>query len=210
MATNMERAAATRTRLVDAARQLFAARGYAATGTEAVLEAVQLGRGALYHHFADKAELFEAVCFLLATEAGAAIDQATARVDDPLDALVRGSIAWVDYATSPGVRRILLLDAPTVLGLQRWEELDRALGFASLEAGIRHAQAVGALRPTPDAGMLAVLVNGALNSLALRLASSGEQWPRSQWVPAVEQFWAAFKDESRRPKRTKHATSKES
>ena len=78
----------------------------------------------MYHHFADKSALFEAVCDLLTAQAVPCIEAASARAQGPLDALVRGSIAWVGFVTRDDVRKILLVDAPTVLGWVRWQAMD--------------------------------------------------------------------------------------
>ena len=193
MATNAERSALTRTRLIDTARALFAEHGYAATGTEAILDGAGVRRGAMYHHFADKAALFEAVCLQLCEEAVPAIEVATEGLDDPLEALVQGSLAWLRFVTQPGVQRIWLLDAPTVLGWARWEALDRRLGQQSLREGIEAARAQGALRYEGSPELLATMLNGALNALALRLAAPGTKVPRRVWEQAVRSLLAAFR-----------------
>lgn len=168
MTKNELRAAQTRTRLVAAARALFADSGYAQTGTEAILADAGVKRGALYHHYRDKADLFEAVCRELAAEAAAAIRTATDDVTDPVEALEKGSIAWIDYMARPESRRILVCDAPGVLGRERWEALDRELSFDLLRAGVAAALDAGAIRFAAGPDALAVLLNGAMNQIALR------------------------------------------
>ena len=192
MATNPERSTATRARLIGVARVLFAEHGYAATGTEAILAGAGVRRGALYHHFADKAALFEAVCMVVSEEAVPAIDAATAGIDDPVEALVRGSVAWIDFMVRPDVRRILAVDAPTVLGWERWEALDRQLSYAVLRAGVQAGIDAGALAAGCSAEMLATLLNGALNGLALRVSAPGARVPRDEWTQAVRSLMNAF------------------
>jgi hypothetical protein len=114
-------------------------------------------------------------------------------VDDPLEALVQGSLAWLRFVTQPGVQRIWLLDAPTVLGWARWEALDRRLGQQSLREGIEAARAQGALRYEGSPELLATMLNGALNALALRLAAPGTKVPRRVWEQAVRSLLAAFR-----------------
>jgi AcrR family transcriptional regulator len=201
MATNAERTAFTRARLIDTARALFAEHGYAATGTEAILEGAGVRRGAMYHHFADKAALFEAVCLQLCEEAVPAIEAATEGVDDPLEALVQGSLAWLRFVTQPGVQRIWLLDAPTVLGWARWEALDRRLGQQSLREGIEAARAQGALRYEGSPELLATMLNGALNALALRLAAPGPRVPRRDWEGAVRALLETLRARPTAPRR---------
>jgi AcrR family transcriptional regulator len=156
----------SRTRLLTAARRLFASQGFTATSTEQVLAETAMTRGALYHHFRDKADLFAAVCEQLQVEAVAAIASAVAAAQgkgaDPFAVLVAGCDAWLDYVATGDARRILVLEAPSVLGWQRWNDLDQRHGFALLREGVRAAQDDGALPPMPG-DVLAVLLNGAMN-----------------------------------------------
>lgn len=192
MATNPERSAQTRARLVGVARTLFARDGYAATPTEAILAGAGVQRGALYHHFADKAALFEAVCVQLVEEALPQVDAATARARSALDALVRGSIAWVEFVTRDDVRRILLVDGPTVLGWQRWQALDDRLSVNALRAAIGEAIAAGEISFDGDAELLTTMVNGALNALALQVGNAAPPPSPRQWQRAVRGFWQAL------------------
>jgi AcrR family transcriptional regulator len=159
--TNAERTAETKASLIAAARRLFATHGYAATSTEAILAAAGVTRGALYHHYREKAELFADVCLQMHGEASVAIVVAADSVKDPLGALERGCEAWMDYMARADARRILVMDAPSVLGWARWNEMD-AQGFAHLTDGVRDAMTSGKLQTMP-AEELAVLLNGAMN-----------------------------------------------
>lgn len=175
MAKNEIRAAQTRGRLVAAARRLFARDGFAATGTEAILAEAGVARGALYHHYRDKADLFEAVCRQLAAEAGEAVRAATDGVADPVEALEKGCLAWIDFMARPETRRILVVDAPGVLGLERWEALDRDLSFDLLTAGVAVAIEERAIRFEAGAAALAAMLNGAMNQIVLRPGDAAEQ-----------------------------------
>jgi AcrR family transcriptional regulator len=192
MATNPERSAQTRARLVGVARSLFARDGYAAAPTEAILAGAGVQRGALYHHFADKAALFEAVCVQLVEEALPKVDAATARARSALDALVRGSIAWVEYVTRDDVRRILLVDGPTVLGWQRWQALDDRLSVNALRVALREAIVAGEISFDGDPELLTTMVNGALNALALWVGNAAPPPTPRQWQRAVRGFWQAL------------------
>jgi AcrR family transcriptional regulator len=158
--------AVTRERLIGAARRLFARDGYAATGTEAILAELGITRGALYHQFRDKAALFEAVCVELHEEIVATILAAVAGARDPLDALERGSLAFLDYLARPEATRILVTDAPAVLGWARWNALDEAHGARLLREGLAAAVAAGRIEDQP-LDELAVLLNGAINAGAM-------------------------------------------
>lgn len=185
MATNSERSAATQASLTAIAAELFGQHGYAATSTDAILAKAQLRRGALYHHFADKAALFEAVCIQHAEAAMQAIIEATVDVDEPFEALVVGSISWIAYMLQPDVRQVLIVDAPTVLGWQRWQLLDDRYCTSLLRDGVQAALDSKAIGFNGDAEFLTVLINGALNGIALRVGSQDDMndWPMQlrQW-----------------------------
>lgn len=164
----VEQGQQSRERLLQSARALFEREGYAATGTEALLAATGLTRGALYHHFRDKRDLFVAVCATVHAELGQAIEAACAGVMDPAEQLVQGALAWVRAAAQPGPRRLLLLDAPAVLGAAEWARLDESQGFARLREGV--AAVLGPRADPLQAEALATALNGAINALTLWLA----------------------------------------
>ena len=161
MGVKAERALATRTALLAAARDLFAADGFAATSTETILAATGVTRGALYHHFADKQALFAAVCESLHAEAEQVIEVNADAAPNAFDALVAGCLSFLDFMIRPEIRRILILDAPSVLGWEAWNEMDRRHGFGLLIEGVQAAVAAGELEGDPLA--IAVMINGALN-----------------------------------------------
>ena len=161
MGVKAERAQATRETLLKAARELFATQGYAATGTEAILAGAGVTRGALYHHFADKQALFAAVCESLHAEAEQAIETDADAAPSAFEGLIAGCMSFLDFMIRPDVRRILILDAPSVLGWESWNEMDRRHGFGLLIEGVKAAVAEGALAGDPLT--LAVMLNGALN-----------------------------------------------
>jgi AcrR family transcriptional regulator len=164
MASNPERSAKTRAALIEVARRLFAAHGFADTGTEIILEGAGVKRGALYHHFRDKADLFEAVAILLHQEGVAAIEAACAGKTSAMAMLEAGCQAWMDHMSRPDVRRVLIIDGPGVLGWQRWNEIDRQHGQALLLNGVKAASTA---KPKIDPADLATLLNGAMNAAVL-------------------------------------------
>src|SRR4051812_23611102 len=166
---------ATRAKLLSAARELFGARGYAAVGTEEVVREAGVTRGALYHQFADKRELFEAVFEQLEQEI---IEVAGARMaehpDDMLAAFRAACRGWLEACRRPEVERIVLIDAPAVLGWETWREIGERYGLgaviASLEAGMASgALARQAVRP------LAHVIVGALDEVALYVARADDR-----------------------------------
>src|SRR4051794_21450792 len=149
--TQADRSAATRTALIAAARPLFAQEGFAAVGTETIVRAAGVTRGALYHQFADKTELFAAVVEAVEQDVMASImrrlNAEVAADPDPLDELVRGASAWLDACGEPEVQQIVLLDAPAVLGWQRWREIGQRYSVGVVEAVLTAAGGAGRDRP---------------------------------------------------------------
>lgn len=184
---NVERVQRTRKALLDAARKLFSEKGFGATSTEEILAAAGVTRGALYHHFADKTALFAEICAELMAEAAQRIEAATEGVDESLRALETGFAAWFGYVLDPGVRTILLVEAPTVLGFTRWRALDEAHSFQSLRSGVAEALLNGALDYAGEGDELAAMINGAANDLALRGT------PPARAVAAIRQLIDAFR-----------------
>ncbi|HEU5142199.1 MAG TPA: helix-turn-helix domain-containing protein, partial [Solirubrobacterales bacterium] len=137
--TQSERSEATRTALTGAARRLFAERGYAGVGTEEIVQAAGVTRGALYHHFPGKRQLFDAVYEQLEIElaqriAAGALEAGAA---SPLEAMRAGAKMFLDACVEPEVQRIALLDGPSVLGWDRWREIGAEHGLGLIEATLQ-------------------------------------------------------------------------
>ncbi|WP_245749610.1 TetR/AcrR family transcriptional regulator [Palleronia marisminoris] len=170
--TQAERRSATRAQLMDAARALFVAKGYADTGTPEIVAAAGVTRGALYHHFADKADLFRAVCAREAEVVGKVIDDATRDLDDPAQAIRVGSVAYFDAMSVPGRSRLLLLDVPAVLGRDEATGLTLGEGRAQLREGLADA--------LPDAGggeleAMTDILSAAFDRTALAIAEGADR-----------------------------------
>jgi AcrR family transcriptional regulator len=147
--TKAEQSTATRLALVAAATRLFAEKGYAGAGREEIVAAAGMTRGALYHHFADKADLFRAV--FEAVEEQVVVQVATAAMvaDDPVEQLRLGCRAYLDAARDPAVRRICIIDAPAVLdeSIRREIATNNALGM--VREGLEAAIAAGRMAEQP-------------------------------------------------------------
>ncbi|MCA1442527.1 TetR/AcrR family transcriptional regulator [Ensifer sp. IC4062] len=139
--SNRDRSDATRTAILDAARDLFVVRGYADTATPDVVAAAGLTRGALYHHFEDKKALFRAVVEREARQVAAAIEQSGETNLSTRDALISGAAAYFDAMATPGRVRLLLLDGPAVLGASEAATIDAAHARRTLEEGLTAAMA---------------------------------------------------------------------
>ena len=186
----VEQGLQSRARLVESARALFQRDGYAATSTEALLVATGLTRGALYHHFRDKKDLFLAVCEAEHADLSLAIDAATQGLDDPLAQLMAGSVAWIDAVSRPGPRQVLLLDAPSVLGAAEWAALDDRHGYRQLRAAV--AQFLSGRPGMTDSAIdaSAAVLNGAINELTHWVARSGAPGARAAAEDALRKLLA--------------------
>ena len=174
--TQAGRSAATRAALVAAARPLFTEHGYAAVSTDQIARSAGLTRGALYHQFDGKEELFAAVFEQVESELvarlGAGIGDA-----DPTDAvaMLRADIdGWLTACAEPEVHRIVLIEAPAALGWERWREIGRAYGVGLVETAVQTLMDSGAIPPQPVRPLAHVLV-GALEEAALYAARAEDR-----------------------------------
>ena len=184
--SQVDRSAATRSALVAAARPLFAERGFGGVGTETIVRAAGVTRGALYHQFADKTDLFEAVYEAVEEDLARRLGEriAASGVSDPIEAMMLGADAWLDSCGEQEVQQIVLLDGPAVLGWQRWREIGLRYGLGLLEGLLTHAIEVGRIPAQPVAALAQVLV-GALDEAALYIARSDDQAVASEEIRAV-------------------------
>ncbi len=180
--SNLERTQATQAALIAAARRLFVDKGYADTGTPEIVAAAQVTRGALYHHYADKADLFFAVACQAADEVAAEIERSGSRATTPLQALIDGAEAYFAAMAQGGRARLLLLDAPSVLPSERLLLLSERAGAHALHEGLREALADQHL-PTPPADVLRALseqLSAAFDRAALAIARGSPAEPQRQ------------------------------
>jgi AcrR family transcriptional regulator len=169
--TKAEQSEATRAALVAAAMRLFAERGYADTPTEAVVQEAGVTRGALYHHFKDKSDLFRAVYETLEERVIARVEEGVQGLTDPMIVLRKGTEAFLDACLDPAVQRIVLLEGPTVLGWETWRELEVKYGLGMVTAVLEVAMQAGAIRRAPVEPLAHILLGG-LNAAAMVMASS--------------------------------------
>lgn len=166
MATQAERRAATRGRLVAAGTLLFSTKGYDATTTAEILAEAGVSRGAMYHHFETKAEVFEAV---FTDVSDRAIHRSTAgreHRDSPFEDLIVACLAWLDEVRAPEVATILLDQGPQVLGWERARELESRTSLALMKAALTRAAAAGEIE-VRSVDLTARLLNAVLAEAAL-------------------------------------------
>ncbi len=184
--TQAQRTAATRARLLEAGRHLFSTDGYAAVSTQAIVEAAGVTRGALYHQFKDKAGLFDAVYEDVEREL---VTRITTRIvaagpADQLAAMRVGARLFLDECSSPDVQRIVLIDAPAVLGWDRWREVGMKYGLGVIEAMLGQAMADGVIPEQPLRATAHVLL-GALDEAALFVSRAADADEALQQMYAV-------------------------
>ncbi|KNX78266.1 TetR family transcriptional regulator [Pseudomonas sp. 250J] len=150
----------TTERLIAVARRQFAEKGFAAVVMDELCAEADLTRGALHHHFGGKAGLFTAVVEHLLEEINQAIDARYATHDDPWEGYIDTCLYYYDLLHEPALRRILLQDAPGVLG-PRLRELEEASYIGPMVQGLVELQQAGRLRAF-DAVAMAHLINGAM------------------------------------------------
>ncbi len=171
--TRETRSDATRARLVARAARAFGTRGYAATSLDDVVQRARVTKGALYHHFADKRALFEAVFEEEERRLLAGSMSAAAAGRDAWERLRAGCHGFLRGCLAPAVQRIVLLDAPAVLGWERWREIDARYALALIESGIAQAMAAGQVAPG-SARIRAHLLMATVTEAAMLLARADD------------------------------------
>jgi AcrR family transcriptional regulator len=169
----LERGEATRQELVEAATRLFAERGYEDTSIEAVLREAGVSRGALYHHFAGKEALFEAALESVEERVAQAVRESVIGITDPVESLRHGMVTWLGLTDDPVVRRVSLIDAPSVVGWEKWRGTDERHGFGMMKHALRTLADAGHVRPEL-VDVLAHMLLAALVEAALLIARSDD------------------------------------
>jgi AcrR family transcriptional regulator len=168
-----ERSEETREALIAAARVLFAERGFAAVGTEEIVRAARMTRGALYHHFQGKEDLFRAVYEQVERDLVEQLASTALAGGDPLQALHAGARAFLDACEDPAVQRITLIDAPSVLGWEQWREIGLRYGFGLVQATLEAAMDAELIERQP-VRPLAHLLLGSLDEAAMLVARADD------------------------------------
>ncbi len=161
----------TRDQIIAAARELFAKDGYESTSTEQVLQRTGISRGALYHHFKNKEALFEAVLEDLERELAAAAAKAAAGASDPVAALRAGCASFLIEAAKPEVRQIVLVDAHSVVGWQKWREIEERYGLGMIKQGLKAIAMTHAI-PAQTADLYAHILLATMIEIAFLASQS--------------------------------------
>lgn len=173
MATKAEQRERTRAVILELATQAFAERGYAGVALEDLVAEAGLTRGALYHHFGSKQALFRAVLEAAQARVARAVEVAAAGARDPLAGFLDGCRAFLEASLSPGVRRILLVDGPAVLGWDDWRSGDLDTSAGLLDEGVAELAAAGVIA-SHRLRTVATMISGALNEVAVANAAAAD------------------------------------
>jgi AcrR family transcriptional regulator len=170
----VEQGEATRAALVRASQRLFTRKGYGATATEEFVRAAKVTRGALYHHFSDKEELFRAVFEATEAQMLERVLGVAADVPTPLAQLQVAIDAFLEACLDPTLQRIVLQEGPAVLGWTTWHEIDSQYAFGAVSAGLQAAMDSGELEAQP-VEPLAHLVVGSIMQAGMVVARAEDQ-----------------------------------
>jgi AcrR family transcriptional regulator len=181
--TQAERSEATRSALIAAGRELFAERGYGAVGTEEIVRRAGVTRGALYHHFAGKRDLFRACYEQIEAELAQRLAEVAAPDAGALATLRAGKELFLDATLDPEIQRIALIDAPAVLGWEEWREIGARYGLGLIEALLAAGMESGEIRRQP-LRPLAHAMLGALDEVAMLVGRADD--PRAARAEASE------------------------
>ncbi|WP_454852663.1 TetR/AcrR family transcriptional regulator [Promicromonospora soli] len=195
-ATRAEQRAATRRALLAEGRRRFAADGYHDVVLAEVARAVGVTKGAAYHHFESKAGLFRAVVAEVQRELGDRVADAAEQHHDPWEQLKAGCRAFLAAGRDPTVRRIVLIDAPAVLGWHEWRALDEESSARHLAEALETLVQAGVIADQP-VEPLARLLSGAMNEATLWLAQSEGSQALAQTERALDLLLNGLRSENR-------------
>lgn len=182
--TNRERSETTTSALIAAARDLFLSKGYAGTGTPEIVKKAGVTRGALYHHFEDKKALFAAVIEAELSAVADQIERATPDSTAPFDALVEGGRAFFDAMAVGERTRLILIEAPAVLGWEELRNMDRRHGGRTLHEGLAVAMKEGFIAELP-LETLATMLSALFDRGALAIEGGANPDEVQQVIAAI-------------------------
>ena len=168
---NQARSTATREKLIQAGRRLFALKGFTGVSAEELVQSAGMTRGALYHHFGGKPELFAEVYEAMQQDLSVFLEEKSRLCHDPWEELLAGIAAFLDACEDPGIQRVFFVDGPAVLGWDRCREADSRHTVALLKRGVEDAMRNKLMQGQP-VEPLAHLLAGALREAGMWIAAS--------------------------------------
>ncbi|WP_282776406.1 MULTISPECIES: TetR/AcrR family transcriptional regulator [unclassified Nocardia] len=182
----------TRQTLLRESRRLFAAKGYGAVSLSEIVSGAGVTKGALYHNFASKAEVFRAVLEQVQHEVGERVAAAADAEPDPWNQLLTGCRTFLTACTDPDIQRILLIDGPAVLGWHEWRTMDEAGAARHLGEALQSLIDAKILAPQPIEP-LTHLLSGAMNEAALWLPGADDPNALADTIAALHRFLEALR-----------------
>ena len=171
MATQEERRGATRKAVLRVAQRHFGKFGYNSVTVDQIATDADVAKGAIYHYFSSKTDLFEAVLQAVAAEIQAEVRAITVQQPDILTAMFAGHRAFFATCAKPQFAQIYLKDGPSILGWNRWREIDANHFGGMVRDGLLAAMEVGAITKRP-VDPLVDLILGAVTEAAIACANS--------------------------------------
>jgi AcrR family transcriptional regulator len=165
----LEYSESTRHALVDSAVELFTKRGYAATSLDEVAKRARVTKGALYHHFSGKQALFEAAFDSVETSVMARLAEVVVGPGDPWERAMNGVRQYIRICLDPAYQRIVVHEAPVVMGWERWREAEDHFSFGIVRSSIQALVDSGQIEDLP-VEVAARLLFGALTAGAAVIA----------------------------------------
>ncbi len=193
--TRVEQREATRRAILEEGRRRFAADGYHDVVLSDVARGAGVTKGAAYHHFGSKPGLFRAVVAEVQEELGGRVAAEADRLEEPWEQLRAGCRAFLAAGTDPSVNRILLVDAPTVLGWDEWRAMDEASSARHLKEALESLMRAGIIDDQP-VEPLAQLLSGAMNEAALWLARTGDERALEEAAEALDRILEGLRTRS--------------
>jgi AcrR family transcriptional regulator len=193
--SNEERSRLTQDKLTNAARRLFDEHGYADTAIDDIARAAGVTRGAVYHHFGGKQQLFRAVIEEIQDQLAEHVDRNADKYEDPWDAFIGGWLSALEQMPTGGMGRVLMLEGPTVLGYQEWQAIDDAHFHATVTAAVEYFMQEGTVAAQPVEPVVRVLLTIS-NALGTLISSSDEPNTTRE---AVAPVWAQLLNGLRTP-----------
>jgi AcrR family transcriptional regulator len=179
-----EYAEATRAAIVEAAIERFTAEGFAATSMDAVAGGARVTKGAVYHHFRDKAELFEAAFVVMEERLLVKVTAGVEGISDPGELMAAGVAIYLEECSEPQFRRIALEEAPAAMGFGRWKEIEERY-FLGLVSGALGAMAEGGAIDIGADDLVARMLLAALNEAGRAVAGAGHPVEERRRVGAL-------------------------
>ena len=187
----------TTSSLIKIARKHFAEYGYFDVSLEIIADEGNVTRGAVYHHFKNKKGLFTAVLESVSKDVANYVLKEALKSDEPWQQLILGSVGFVKGANEQENRRILLMDAPAVLGWEDWRRFDKKNSMSVLQEHIEDLKNQGYLRDDVDTEFMTYSVSGATNELALNYSRHEGTDCDDLIVSTVSRFVDGFKNLNR-------------